>query len=381
MGNNVDLYWTLYNTQVHETDGISSELHLSQDGHDLVHVQERSELHLREDDGALKVYVPRDPKTQGFCYFSTLPRRLLEWMMADPATQIAKSAGSRAVHVVSSVLNAPMINMTQILEAEGIVDVDIPEQSITEDVESSAGSEESAELEGFLEQEEDDESGDTVEYEAEEDLVERFPSQLKIHTDHDDTNDDAGSGLDQFANAPPRWEDLPVRQMSPATSHSSITGRRTLTPTSFTAQPARFNHHSTPDETPDVSTPGRQTAAHPAFVFGSSPAQADSAFQFQGVGGRPAEPGVEDDAQYLRHVNNIISAASTAIFPAKGVFDMSRLFGALPLQDDAGGELLQRFGTGAPRERDMKVGALGELFVSDTMYSSELCQVADLPWC
>ena len=130
-----ELYWILAGTEVYETDGISSELHLSQDGHGLIHVQERSELHIREDDGAVKVYVPRDPKTQGFCYFSALPRRFLEWMMTDPATLQVKYAGSKAVQIVSAVLKAPLINMTQILEAEGIVDVDIPIESDDEEEE------------------------------------------------------------------------------------------------------------------------------------------------------------------------------------------------------------------------------------------------------
>ncbi|KAF4462555.1 hypothetical protein FALBO_10629 [Fusarium albosuccineum] len=395
MGDSSELYWTLCRTEVYETDGISSELHLSQDGHDLIHVQERSELHLREDDDILKVYVPRDPKTQGFCYFSALPRRFLEWMMTDPATLITKSAGPRAIQVVNSVLNAPIINMTQILEAEGIVDVEIPEESEDEEEmeeedndtievegeivsEEPSGAEEEPAVE-IAEDEADEENEDTVRQEAEEDLIARFLAQPEIHED-DISSDDEDSVFNQFADmrSPPRWGDLPVRQRSPATSNSSLTGRRLFTPASSTTEPPRHNRRTSDHrpQTPNLSATSRLTGARsqprpatqPAFVFGSSPsAQSTSAFQFQGLGGRPAEPSVEDEPEYLRLVNNVISAASTARFPSRGAYDMSGLFGALPDVNEEETELSRRFHSRGPLERDMKIGALGELFVFEVL--------------
>ncbi|KAF0635879.1 hypothetical protein FPSE5266_09771 [Fusarium pseudograminearum] len=130
---NSKLHWILSRAEVHETDGISSELHLSQDGHAIVNVQERSELHIREDSGSLKVYVPRDPKAQGFCYFAALPRRLLEWIMTDPSTLEVNHAGLKALQIVTAVLNAPLVIMTQILEAEGIIDTSIPAGSFKDE--------------------------------------------------------------------------------------------------------------------------------------------------------------------------------------------------------------------------------------------------------
>ncbi|KAI8691937.1 hypothetical protein NCS56_00187800 [Fusarium sp. Ph1] len=395
MADNQELYWVLCRTEVYETDGISSELHLSQDGHDLVHVQERSELHLREDDETLKVYVPRDPKTQGFCYFSALPRRIMEWMMMDPATFQTKPAGSRAIQVVTSVLNAPIINMTQILEAEGIVEVEIPEEiEEEEEVEEEEEDEDTLEVEGEIVAEEpsgeeeepavevveEDDPDNTISPEAEEDLIARYLAQPEIHQ-HDISSDDEDSVFRQFADmrSPPRWGDLPVRQRSPATSNSSITGRRLFTPASSTTEPPRQNRrtsNNTP-QTPNVSATSRLTsgqaqprpATQPAFVFGSSPAaqSTTSAFQFQGLGGRPEEPTIDDDAEYLRLVNNVISAASTARFPSKGAYDMSGLFGALPDVEEDEVELSRRFRSRNPLERDMKIGALGELFVFELL--------------
>ncbi|KAF5535752.1 hypothetical protein FMEXI_10658 [Fusarium mexicanum] len=381
-----ELYWTLMGAEVYKTDGISSELHLSQDGHGLVHVQDRSELHIREDDSGLKVYVPRDPKTQGFCYFSTLPRRFLEWMMTDPITLQVKHAGSKAVQIVSAVLNAPLINMSQILEAEGVVEVDIPQGLYAQASEGEAGDVTGGE---HVDVEEDDEHDatvyhealevhdETVSHEAEEDPIARFLAQPEIH--EDDIASDEDSMLQTFDNliSPPRLSDLPVRQRSPATSSSSVTGQRLFTPTSSTAEYFRQNrrissnvHRNAGRHESLHSTP--RSASQPAFIFGSSPtAQPSSAFLFQSFGEASQHPTIEDEEEYLRLVNNVISAANTAALPSKGAYDMSGLFGALPEVDEEEVELSRQFRSHGLPERDMRIGALGELFVFELLHNMD----------
>jgi hypothetical protein len=364
--------------EVYETDGISSELHLSQDGHGLIHVQERSELHIRENDSHLEVYVPRDPKTQGFCYFSTLPRRFLEWMMTDPATLQVKHAGSKAVQIVSAVLNAPLINMAQILEAEGIVEVDIPqgigEQEADNEIDASEGEHVDVEEEGLHDttvyHEAQETNDETTFHEAEEDPIARFLAQPEIH--EDDISSDEDSMLHTFDNmrSPPRLSDLPIRQRSPATSNSSVTGRRLFTPTSSTTEYFRQNrrtssnvHRNTGRHESLQSMP--RSASQPAFVFGSSPtAQPSSAFLFQSFGEASQHPTIEDEEDYLRLVDNVISVANATVLPSKGAYDMSGLFGALPEVDEEEFELSRQFRSHGLHERDMRIGALGELFVS-----------------
>ncbi|KAH7148325.1 hypothetical protein EDB81DRAFT_932665 [Dactylonectria macrodidyma] len=119
-------------------DGFSLENLHAIYGRDILVPQKQSELHLQKTGGQLRIYVPHDLSTQGSCYFSTLPRRLLEWMMTGPKTLIAKDAGSKAMHVVASVLNAPIINVPQILEAEGIVEVEVPDDAHLEAVDKKA---------------------------------------------------------------------------------------------------------------------------------------------------------------------------------------------------------------------------------------------------
>ncbi|KAF4340028.1 hypothetical protein FBEOM_6067 [Fusarium beomiforme] len=381
---NSSLYWTLSGAVVYETDGISSELHLSQDGRDLIHVQERSELHIREDDSNLEVYVPRDPKNQGFCYFSALPRRLLEWMMTDPATLQTKNTGSKAVQIVSAVLNAPLINMTQILEAEGVVEVDIPTKRVDQKPEKETGNNLAVERDGFEEQylhyttvsQETNETNDeSVFHDAEEDLVTQFLAQPEIH--EDDISSDEDSMLQTFDNltSPPRLSDLPVRQRSPATSNSSITERRLFTPTSSTTEYFHQHRQTSPtvhrnsNRFTSGQTPPR-SANEPAFIFGSSPtAQPNSVFEFQAVGeGLSQRPSIEDEAEYLRLVGNVISAAKKAAFPSKGACDMSGLFGALP-EINEGIEPSRQLRSHNLHEREMRIGALGELFVFELLHN------------
>ncbi|KAF4452438.1 hypothetical protein F53441_4718 [Fusarium austroafricanum] len=376
LDDNSELYWTLVRAEVYETDGISSELHLSQDGHGLVHVQERSELHIREDDDNLKVYVPRDPKTQGFCYFSTLPRRFLEWMMTDPVTLQAKHAGSRAIQII--------------LEAEGIVDVDIPQerdgQEVGDETRSvskgaQSGDEETDLHDSTMSHEVEESHDDTIFHKAEEDPIARFLAQPEIH--EDDISSDEDSMLHQFDNmaSPPRLSDLPVRRRSPATSNSSITGRALFTPTSSTADYFRQNKRRASNHTTRTSTTAHRntsgfsamrspprSASQPAFIFGSSPtAQPSPAFQFQGMGEESQQQTIEDEEEYLRLVSKVISAANSASLPSKGAYDMSGLFGALPEVDEEEIELSRQFRSHGPHEREMRIGALGELFVFELL--------------
>ncbi|EXF84440.1 hypothetical protein CFIO01_02755 [Colletotrichum fioriniae PJ7] len=117
------LYHTLCATEVFETHGISSEVHLVQDAKAHIHVKPTSELHIREAAGRLEIYVPLNKEGQDFCYHSSLPRRLLEWVMTEPETQICGAIPHRAISAMSSALNAPIQSVSQILEAEGIIDI------------------------------------------------------------------------------------------------------------------------------------------------------------------------------------------------------------------------------------------------------------------
>ncbi|KPM37810.1 hypothetical protein AK830_g8763 [Neonectria ditissima] len=312
------LYKVLLGTEVYETDGISSELHLSQDGHDMVHSQNQSELHLRESGNVLKVYVPHDPKEQGFCYFSTLPRRFLEWMMTNPGTLFTKDAGSRAAHVVTSILNAPMINVAQILEAEGIIDVEVPEES---------------------EINLDDPEGYTA------------PVENGV-TGEDSVSHHFAEGISRSRSDP----------MLRSTSNAVVLAHHGGPPS-----PDYAFYDDGSDWTPPApgSNTGSKNPSQPLFLFGTPP-QAPS---FSSVHSSPAttpEPVANHDPAYLELIGDVIAAAAKVSFPAKGSPDISTLFGGLSMAPNEV-ESSRRFGSRSPQERDMKVGALGELFVFELL--------------
>ena len=59
-------------------------------------------------------------------------------------------------------------------------------------------------------------------------------------------------------------------------------------------------------------------------------------------------------------IDNVISHASRGTLPGTDTYDMSGLFSALPEIENEGVKLSQRFSS---QERDMRIGALGELYV------------------
>ncbi|KAK1657077.1 hypothetical protein BDP55DRAFT_721711 [Colletotrichum godetiae] len=151
--NTHDLYHALRATEVYETHGISSEVHLAQDGKVHIHVKSSSEFHIRDTAGRLRIYIPLNTERQDFCYHSSLPRRLLEWVMTEPETQICGGIPHRAFSAMSSALNAPIQSVSRILEAEGIIDVgaieDDQDQEFRGVVDASPPPAEAPQPEGF----------------------------------------------------------------------------------------------------------------------------------------------------------------------------------------------------------------------------------------
>ncbi|KAB8261764.1 hypothetical protein BDV32DRAFT_148089 [Aspergillus pseudonomiae] len=116
-----------YNNQVRATDGISSELHLSQDGKDILVEVSRSELHLHETDTDLTIYVPRDEKAQCLCFVDRIPKALLEWIMTEPTTRICAPFPDRALDVMEKVLQVPLPYVAATLDRAGVVSIETEE--------------------------------------------------------------------------------------------------------------------------------------------------------------------------------------------------------------------------------------------------------------
>lgn len=125
----VGLYDLLYNAITLETEGISTSLVLKHDGgrHEIKVLM--SELHIEEEGGSLKVYVPRDEDAQDVCFKSKLPRRLAAWLMTDPSTHKAGKIDDSLLNVINAVVDCRVSAVNSILQEEGIPEIEIHDRN------------------------------------------------------------------------------------------------------------------------------------------------------------------------------------------------------------------------------------------------------------
>ncbi|KAJ6063689.1 hypothetical protein N7499_012369 [Penicillium canescens] len=122
------LYELLRTARIEATDGVSSILRISQDGV-VADVEELiGKLHINEEPSGLTVYVPKDKKAQELCFCDLLPKKLIDWLMRDPATQIPDNIESDAVTVISMILSIDPSATDLVLERQGIIEIDVPNE-------------------------------------------------------------------------------------------------------------------------------------------------------------------------------------------------------------------------------------------------------------
>lgn len=129
------LYDLLRDAETSETDGISAEHILSQDGKSVSVRVGSTEVHIDDGRAGLKVYVPHDPVSKEVCFFSALPKALAEWMMRDPVTNITEPYTPTAIKTITGVLGARKEAVGSILELDGIIKIDVPEPPVEDESE------------------------------------------------------------------------------------------------------------------------------------------------------------------------------------------------------------------------------------------------------
>ena len=120
------MYQQLLNAEVIQTDDISSSQTVMQDGRDVVAHGPKGEAHISQRLSALLVYVPREKDAEEICYATSLPRRLANWLMQDPTTAGTQPANNALVLALAGLLQCPAAVVDQVLEHQGIPQVDIP---------------------------------------------------------------------------------------------------------------------------------------------------------------------------------------------------------------------------------------------------------------
>ncbi|KAI0200443.1 hypothetical protein F4808DRAFT_470402 [Astrocystis sublimbata] len=119
------LYKALQNAKIFATDGVSSNLQVSQDG-ELHQVQStRTTLHIDEHDSALHAYIPRKRDDQQYVFTNKLARTLFQWMMTNPTTQIQDGIEKDGVDATKNILLTPYSKLSEVLEDNGIADIDV----------------------------------------------------------------------------------------------------------------------------------------------------------------------------------------------------------------------------------------------------------------
>jgi len=274
---------------------------------------ERSELHIRDNGSEIMIYVPRNERSQDLCFFDGLPRGLLEWIMTEPSTQIWGELSDKALNVVQKILLTQRKYVSEILDREGIVSIETPDNYDLElplsapdaMVTSAAATRISRDISASVTPNEIDSDSET--------LVLETPASFNC------TPPAGQVDVDEVTSLYARAIQAPSR-----------TALRSNDP--FVATPPRADRvsHASPLPSPDHV---EQTT----------------------------------NLQYRDLLNKIIAAARRATFPSRGAFDMSALNASLPddiLRYDNIVESFRLRST-SQLERDKRVGAAGELFVSN----------------
>lgn len=89
-----------------------------------------AKLHISEQASLLSIYLPRDRKAQELCYCDLLPRKIVDWLMRDPVTQILEPIDADMVKVMIMICSIHPSAADLILDREGVAEIDIANEDI-----------------------------------------------------------------------------------------------------------------------------------------------------------------------------------------------------------------------------------------------------------
>lgn len=123
----------LEKTTFFQTDGMFLQLALSTNSNGVSTVDKiPSQLHIEECSDHLKIYIPHGEVAQEFCFAQKLPRRLVEWIMTEPSSEVIGRVDEVAVGLFKTLFTIRDELVDPILDAEGIVMVDGLDSSVTD---------------------------------------------------------------------------------------------------------------------------------------------------------------------------------------------------------------------------------------------------------
>jgi hypothetical protein len=326
-------YDMLRSTETLETDTISSELTIYQDGMPISVEQQQSEVYIDENAEPLTIYVPHDEDSLEVCFGSVLPKQLVSWMLTNPTTNVQDArVDDSIVAVVTGILatkSAGAVN--RILDKNGIIDVIIPKLGPELECHVDAGRDISTpRVAGSLTQLPPPSASDR-------ETLNPFPSSASDDADVSTAVTTPGSA----------WSGRPS---SPAGYYGSYSGGGGGG--GGVADRPRFSSSTS------TSTTTRYTTRAVDDPFASPP---------------PSAAASATSASYRRLLAHVVRAArATATLPslnaASAVLDASALLPPTGSTDDEGPMFAPSTGAWAVTDQEKKlIGAAGELFVFELL--------------
>lgn len=126
----MDLYRLLRTVSIEVADNIVTLLRIAQGGRSVDVEETVAKLHISEQESLLSIYLPRDRKAQELCYCDLLPRKIVDWLMRDPVTQILEPIDADMVKVMIMICSIHPSAVDLILDREGVAEIDITNEDI-----------------------------------------------------------------------------------------------------------------------------------------------------------------------------------------------------------------------------------------------------------
>lgn len=318
----LECYEALRKMVVREVDEITSVLKMSQNGHPFKSTVATASEHISEIGGKLTIYVPREPKAQDICFGSVLPRKLAAWLMSHPNTNANGNVEAETISALTAIFASDKSVLDEILDDQGIIQ--IPFDNHDEDETPPA-----------------DDGGENADADLDADGLPGTPqSSRQVLTPTGSLEAEVSSNVAQSTDN----IETVVETVS-QTSHMPHQGR-----------PAVERYQ--PEPTTDIRLSLNDNVPSPQIRRNWS------------SGLEAGESVLQEDVRYRSILERVVEAARSANFPHEGTFDMQGLRDALPnadlgtYQSFDGVDVIERMGSTGQQERDKRVGAAGELYVS-----------------
>jgi hypothetical protein len=116
------IYHLLLQAEVHETDAIVKHVIHTWDNETVKVEDHQRKLHVSEDSGVLKIYVPKDRKDQELCFLQLLPTKLFnEVIMFDKSDNSARAPNWDAVRIIAAIFMSSDEVICDLLDDAGVI--------------------------------------------------------------------------------------------------------------------------------------------------------------------------------------------------------------------------------------------------------------------